>query len=217
MRHLPNSTRRKKPASDSSILADYSEILGSICREWDTAERDIKIAEQIGDQVVFPSIKELRYAGRRIVDALNALARGEDSTRITALLEDARFDCYRARHDAVDATISIVSAELNVAAKKLKYGPVLSAFPRYSELLGHIRRAQENLAKSRSNRHDRDAIYGAVEEANFEQIVVLFRDFRESNSVMKSLAKRERWKSVINFASISFGIIGVAIGLISLM
>ena len=54
------------------------------------AEKDIKIAEQIGDQVVFPSIKELRYAGRRIVDALQALSKSEDAAKVTALLEDAR-------------------------------------------------------------------------------------------------------------------------------
>lgn len=211
---MPNSTRKNAQVPANAGLSQYSDILGSICHEWDMAEKDIKIAEQIGDQVVFPSIKELRYAGRRIVDALQALSKSEDAAKVTALLEDARFDCYRARHDAVDATVSIVSAELNVAAKKLKYGPVLTAFPRYSELLGHIRRSQESLAKSRSDRNNRDAIYGAVEQTEFEQIVTLFRDFKESVPVMKSLARRDRWTRAGAGLAILLGIIGIVIGLV---
>ena len=38
---------------------DYDDLLKSIQEEWDKAESDIKVAEQISDKVVFPAIKEL--------------------------------------------------------------------------------------------------------------------------------------------------------------
>jgi len=95
-------------------ITDFATTLTQIRREWDKAEHSLKIAEQVGNQVIFPAIKELRYAGRRIVDALAECASGGDANKVRALLDDALFDCYRARHDAVDASISTIAAELDV-------------------------------------------------------------------------------------------------------
>jgi hypothetical protein len=54
-------------------LEAYRDALGSILTEWNQAERDIKIAEQVSMRVVEPSIKELRYAGRRVTEALRLI------------------------------------------------------------------------------------------------------------------------------------------------
>jgi hypothetical protein len=63
---------------------DYKDILEIICKEWDLAEKYIKEAEQVANNVVFPSIKELRYAGRRIVDGLNLIVKdGEKEKNIS--------------------------------------------------------------------------------------------------------------------------------------
>jgi hypothetical protein len=189
-------------------LADYAEILDSICKEWDKAEEDIKVAEQIGDQVVFPSVKELRYAGRRIVDAIQRIATGGKEDEIRALLEDARFDCFRARHDAVDATIATINAEMIISVNRLGYSAVLVAFPQYSELLGLIRDAQEKVATSRSHRKDRDVIYKSVEGIEFKKIVRLARDFRSSQPIMAALAKSDRiWKTL--------GVVGTIFGIVA--
>ena len=52
----------------------YEARIASICAEWDRAEKYIKLAEQIGGKVVFPAVAELRYAGRRIIEALHHIA-----------------------------------------------------------------------------------------------------------------------------------------------
>ena len=44
-------------------LGDYEAILTEIATEWGIAEFEIKLAEQVHRKVVFPAIKELRYAG----------------------------------------------------------------------------------------------------------------------------------------------------------
>ncbi|GAA0757115.1 hypothetical protein FHS52_000383 [Erythromicrobium ramosum] len=86
-------------------LGDYEEILTEIASEWGVAEEEIKLAEQIHHKVVLPAIKELRYAGRRLADALGAIARGAPATEVKDLIADARFRCHCARHDVIDASL----------------------------------------------------------------------------------------------------------------
>jgi hypothetical protein len=38
----------------------YIELLNSVLDQWNRAEEDIKIAEQVANKVVNPSVKELR-------------------------------------------------------------------------------------------------------------------------------------------------------------
>jgi len=195
-------------------VTDYSEILSSICNEWDAAEDDIKVAEQVGHQVVFPSIKELRYGGRRIIDALNAVAAGEPTEKITAFFEDARFNCYRARHDAIDATIAIISVELHIKAKKIGYRAILKVYPEFSNLTRRLRATQEQISQSRADRSNREKIYSAVENAEFKDIVRMYRDFLDSEDIMRSMAQSDRfWRvmpivvtSLILLASIAFNV-----------
>jgi len=88
--------------------------------EWNRAEADIKTAEMGVHSIVIPSVKELRYGGRRVIDALMEIARNPnnaDNTRIKALLDDAHFDCHRARHDAIDA--AKIAADLEIMTAKL--------------------------------------------------------------------------------------------------
>ena len=56
----------------------YRDLLVSTYEEWDKAESIIKLAEQVSGEIVFPSINELRYAGRRISEALSCISRGDD-------------------------------------------------------------------------------------------------------------------------------------------
>lgn len=63
---------------DSDIEADNIIDLINIetkrlCSTWFEAERIIKQCEKMSDQLKFPSVNELRYAGRRIVHALSTL------------------------------------------------------------------------------------------------------------------------------------------------
>ena len=195
-------------------LEDFEKLLKSVLAEWDKAESDIKIAEQLGHQVVFPAIKELRYAGRRIVDALARILANDDNGKITALLDDALFDCYRARHDAIDASISTIAAEMDVTAKKLGYNSVLKAFPDYPSLLETLAEAQEKIASSRGRREDRDAIYQAIEQCELAKVVKLYRAFKLSEHVMRSIAKEDRFWPKMGFLAtiVSIVIAIVAIG-----
>lgn len=166
-------------------IADFKELLATVRKEWDKAEHSIKLAEQVGNQVVFPAIKELRYGGRRIIDALAVLSENGPAADVKALMDDALFDCYRARHDAVDAVISTIAAELDVTAKKLGYRPIIDAYPNYPKLLQTLRSAQTAIAASRGIRKDRDKIYTALESVDLVALIDQYNDFKLCGDIMR--------------------------------
>lgn len=95
------------------------ELLAQIKVAWDKAEQAIKRAELVCGEVVTPAIKELRYAGRRLADGLEAVASGTVTPETNGFLRDALFDCYRARHDAIDAAISKIAVEIDLSVRRL--------------------------------------------------------------------------------------------------
>ena len=93
---------------DAAVKAALEEIK----RVWDETEIVIKRAERIRAQVVEPAINELRYAGRRLVDAMHladtAGANAKDRETFDSYVRDCLFRCYCAQHDALDASILFV-------------------------------------------------------------------------------------------------------------
>ncbi|MEO5338557.1 MAG: hypothetical protein H7841_16960 [Magnetospirillum sp. WYHS-4] len=183
----------------------FQPYLSAIRDEWDKAEEDLKRAEQIGNQPVVPSIKELRYAGRRIIDALHALERKEDAEAMK-FIQDALFNCHRARHDAIDAATSAIALKLDFATSQLGYEPVLKAFPKFASLLRDLDAIRERIARSRRNRADRQAIYSAIESVDFPKLVREYGEFTRAEPIMRALAKKQRRETTL---SIIFGVVGL--------
>lgn len=104
------------PSGQASDQFPYSDILRDIAKEWNKAESAIKRSEQIAGDVSIPAISELRYAGRRMIDALDAAHHGGNDDKIRALFEDARFCCHRAQHDAIDAAMFLIPASSSSAS-----------------------------------------------------------------------------------------------------
>lgn len=110
----------------------FRDKLDSIHDEWNRAEEAIKAAEQVNGKVILPAVKELRYAGRRIVEALHLIGAGDDD-EAAKRLQDAEFNCYRARHDAIDAATAKIAIDLE-AATRLAYGAVLAGYAEFPDM-----------------------------------------------------------------------------------
>ena len=192
----------------------YGDRFARICNEWDKAEKDIKLAEQVSHKVVFPSIKELRYAGRRIVEALNGLNDDATDDDIQKLLEDAEYDCHRARHDAIDAATAKIAYDIEIAVSKLGYDPILRAFSKFSELRRKLNLVRAKITESRGDRENREAIYSVIEVTDFQEIVDLFAEFQENEPVMKGLAKSQRRRTALSY---SIGIASLILAVITLI
>lgn len=187
---------------------DHAALLNSVLVEWNRAEEDIKIAEQVASKVVNPSIKELRYAGRRIVEALVKIQSDEDAVEISKLLNDALFDCYRARHDAIDAGTSKIAIDIEIMISKLNYEVILPVHPTFPKLVKDLGKVRAKIRESRKNRDNREAIYSVLESVNFPALVKSYEDLRENENIMKAIARRRRRSELIGVAGAAFGLLG---------
>ena len=192
----------------------HKDRLASVRREWDRAEEAIKLAEQIGGKVVYPSVAELRYGGRRLIEALHEIDKGGSDASISALLQDAEFDCHRARHDAIDAATATISIELNIIAKKIGYDVILKCFPDYPKLIADLNSVRGKIAISRRNRSDRAVIYSTIEAEDFHEIVESYRNLMASEEMMKNMARNRRWERVIGYG---IGVLGVIVAIAALL
>jgi hypothetical protein len=170
-------------------------------------------------KVIFPAIKELRYAGRRIVDALVAIESGCDKDA-NAYLVDALFDCYRARHDAVDAATAKISLDIKVISEKIGLDVVFKVYPDFANLSFALGEVTDKIAESRKDRENRDTIYASVESVDFPSLIKMYRKLVSCESLMKELAKTERKKAlpwnVAAILSLVAGVLGAFLSYISI-
>jgi hypothetical protein len=195
-------------------LGDYEQILTEIAAEWGVAEEEIKLAEQIHKKVVFPAIKELRYAGRRLADALAAISRNDPPKEILEYLADARFGCHCARHDVIDASILKIAIDLDLMLDKLGPEAVLIAYPQYAELVRRVQATQYDIAVARKKRDERRDIYQEIQKAAFPDLVREFNKLKSSETLMKRIAGRTKWHRYLAYA---LAILSILISLASIM
>jgi hypothetical protein len=200
MRRSSASTSVSSPEPDSPDENDragefptgFAGLFRAIQEEWDLAEEVIKLAEQVTSHAVIPSIQELRYAGRRLIDALHGYAAGEPDERVRALLEDARFSCHRARHDAIDAAISTMGIDSESIARQMGYDVVHNSYPDYVNYLKRLDEVRRAIVVSRGRRSDRDEIYAAITAGDFPGLVQDYKDLRRSEVTMRIIVGRKR-------------------------
>jgi hypothetical protein len=172
------------------------ELVRKILDEWNKAESAIKIAEQVNGEIINPAVYELRYAGRRFVEAISLIQSG-DTERATKLLHDAHFDCCRARHDAIDAATSKISSDLTIAVKKIGASYVLDKFQNYTKLVAELNTIRALVAKSREDRDNRDKIYEAVANDNIIVIVKYYSEFQANEDVLRRSGRWSRFKTAM--------------------
>lgn len=88
------------------LTRELDAALRELITQWNVAETRIKKAEQVrANEVVSSAIFELRYAGRKIVDAVDMCLRSDIANdpaaheRVHAFIADATEDCVKAKHD----------------------------------------------------------------------------------------------------------------------
>jgi len=185
-----------------------SEIEDAIKRlivQWNIAERRIKKAEQVrGNEVVGAAIAELRYAGRKYIDATHLLIEqpGDQIARSKALeyLADATEDCVKAKHDAIDSMLDFITSWLDRTENKLGLSAVVRFFPNYIEVTSNISTIQDKIEASREDRTKlRDLIYDVIETEDYENILTLYRVMHQSEErvqaeVEEETAEKERFQ-----------------------
>lgn len=185
----------------------------AVRQEWNKAEKAIKQAEQVHGEIVNPAIYELRYGGRRIVEAYDLVAENSlEKARIR--LNDAHFDCCRARHDAIDAATSKISAQLDNAQQRIGVDILLTHFGDFPDLVHLLGEVRDKIAISREDRDNRDAIYASIQDDHLDDIVAIYNKFLSNEPLLKEAAKRERRNKVLSYM---FGWGGLVVGVAGLL
>ena len=178
------------PSSPS--LADFDPLLADIRREWDKAEHCMKLGEHFSERPNNASINELRYAGRRLIDALNDRHAGDNPESINQKLTDALFNCICAQHDAIDISLDVMAVDFGLMQKKLGYDAILFAYPKFSDLYAGVAKARGLQAKSRGERRNRDEIYDTVTNVDLPKIAEAYGEMKACKPLMLSFAARGR-------------------------
>ena len=199
------------------IDAKIDAAVENLIREWNTAERQIKMAEQIRRaEIVAASIFELRYAGRKVIDVLDLVlhedrTKSEVSEKIYALIVDATEDCLRANFDAVDAAIDYITLWLYDNERNFGIKNLIRYFPRYAEITGQIADIQEKIAEAREHRAKRQQIYEDIVSKKWADIVSLFDQMRISDARILVAAERDKRRMLL--ISVAFALVGFIVGL----
>lgn len=181
--------------------------------EWNKAEGAIKLAEQVNEEIVNPAIYELRYAGRRIIEAFDVIESDKEAAILK--LRDAHFDCCRARHDAIDAATSKMVAALDNAKDKLGVTILLTHFADAGKIIRRLGEVRAKIALSREDRENRDKIYAVLQSHDLSEIVSLYDDFRASEGLMRESAKKERRATLRNTVYGWAGLIGLVVTVVT--
>lgn len=145
---------------------------------WERAEFVLKTAEMISNGVVLPSVFELRYSGRRMIDVLrvelNESSENTDSNSYYSIhhLRDAIRTTNRATHDAIDASVG--------ATRDAVYAALSSSHPtpEINEDLRFLSHVENIIAASRADRSKRDEAYDYLVVEALPKIVMIHRRYK---------------------------------------
>jgi hypothetical protein len=206
--------------------SELDDAIAEFIKQWNIAEKRIKKAEQVrANEVVSSAIFELRYAGRKIVDALDLVLKKdlnhdkEARKKIHSYIADATEDCVKAKHDAIDSMMDFVVIWFNDVENSLSLTKVQQFFPDYLQTTSLIADIQTKIAESRQDRtNSRDTIYDAIDGDGYEKILKLFDTMRLSKDRVNAEIRKERtekiWLWIITIASLLFGVVGVLVAFV---
>lgn len=192
--------------------------------QWNIAERRIKKAEQVrANEVVASAIFELRYAGRKLIDALDIALKddwkndGKIHEKICSYVYDATEDCVKAKHDAVDAMVDFVTTWFSRYEDRHELDTIQQFFPEYLMRTAQIRDIQEKIAISRHSRNQsRDQTYNEIENTGYNDILDLFNTMKNSHDRVDICIKKRKktdktlwWSAIIG---VIVGVLGLAVG-----
>ena len=168
-------------------------MLAQIAREWDRAEHLIKAAERVRAQVVIASVNELRYAGRRIVDALHLAERAKSDPALKdefdRYISDALLFAARAQHDAVDAIVLFLQKAVEKYENEFGISLLAEKYPRIFDIRAAISRADSLIIASRQDRMTRADEYNKLAEEHCPALLDHYQHLIANEVVLLELVK----------------------------
>lgn len=195
-------------------------LASDFVREWLRAEEVLKRFERLAASAFMPSVQELRYAGRRFMQALELLQLEANQTLTPTESEDiekhlieAVENCVKARHDAVDAAVQFIHKRMNLLVNAVGRADVIRHFPQFSLLQKEISEIDRKIIHSRKDRSIIDEQYEAILNEHSEKLLDFYGMLEESEFAIRSAIKAQNHKNFRNL--IISSLVGFLLGIAS--
>lgn len=168
-----------------NISDRVAERLKRLYIEWDYTEYLLKQHENILGKASTPAKNELRYAGRRLIDALQVLTNENDEDEALNLLAESIYFSHRAQHDIIDAMIAMISEAYRSAEENFYFEAIDKYFPIMAKTIVELSDIKDAVAESRKNRALRSAIYEDLQQNKIASVLRDFKQFKANEGNIK--------------------------------
>lgn len=166
---------------DSCFLSRFSELKDS----WAIVEDLIKKAKKVHPGIGTAAINELRYGGRKVIDAFIAYQQQQqdndnniNDNNINEHLIEAKLDILKARHDVIDETVNFCNASFIWAREKIGGRDIQESSSASKKLLSKINDMQKLIQESRAKREDRKKIYKNI-GGDIEYLTCIYNEWKK--------------------------------------
>lgn len=195
-------------------MEDLSARLATLAAFWNQIEKRVKEVEQLrSGRPAIPAINELRYAGRKFVDAWSYIAKpnpsDEDNDNCEECIVVANQYLINADHDAIDAALVFVYRTVYDVKKKYGAKRLLGAVPNFLDILDEIDLYKSMVSTSREDRAKRTEIYTEI-IPHFDRMMIVYKKIDQAERHL--LARVKMW----DFFKTIFAILGITGSIASL-
>ena len=194
------------------------EKISELSAHWNAIEERIKEAEYILNEVAFLAINELRYAGRKIIDAWDIynkpIDNQEDQKQFDDCLTVAKQYLLNADHDVTDAICLLVHRQVSEFVERYGKRTITKYFHDFPAFENEMKKINATVSGSRKNRHERVQTYDYIANEYIPQLLDYYQKLLTSAEIALADEKRQRF---VNWCFAIFGILGSAASIISML
>lgn len=165
---------------------------------WNSTEKITKQAELISVALIRPSINELRYAGRWMVSALNAILKDQKQidklTTVDNALSYAILCCLQAKHDAIDSIILYLHEKIDDLNEHYSSHTISLYVQDYDHFLKEVSTVDRMITTSRSERENRVELYDSIFKDHLPKLMDFLERIRNAETVINQALADEAAK-----------------------
>ena len=196
---------------------DARDCVTHLTDHWNLIEERLKRAEHIRNGTNIAAINELRYAGRKLIDAWNIFNKDnrskEDEDALHECIAVAKQYLINADHDISDGICLFIHSEIQAYIRKFGIKTITKYFHEFPTLLVDMGRVNQIVSNSRSRRDERIVLYKDISDNYIPKLI----DFHERLITSAELAlAEEKRETFIRRAALAFGAIASAITIVTL-
>lgn len=194
------------------------EKLTALAEHWNAIERRVKQAEQVRGEVVIPAINELRYAGRKVIDAWllyeKPISTTEDQNEFDETLAVIKQYLLNADHDVSDAVCFILHKEMQNFLRRYGEKTITKYFNDFPSFLARMKDVNNTVSQSRQTRMDRADKYEDIANNYIPALIGYYDQLLTSAELALEAELKQRY---LNRCIIAFGTIGSLASIIALI